>query len=73
METLGELGRLSNYFPRRNSITTPLLYHLEVASDEAFWTLLTHDGPGRETEWGRIFVVLQAIWLQHDEQIFKGG
>ena len=48
-----------------------------VISDGAFWGSLRggifrriSDG---EAEWGRIFAVLQAIWLHSNEVIFKGG
>ena len=42
---------------------------LEVTSDKEFWTLLRHDAPRRETKWGKILVMLWAIWLHLSKRV----
>ena len=78
----GHISRLCNMHKRERKPCTPVLQvpfgprdlcqsediWLEVTSNKAFWILLRHDTPMRETEWGRILAVLWAMWLHRNER-----
>ena len=78
----GHISRLCNMHERERKPITPVLQvpfgprelcqsediWLEVTSNKAFWILLRHDTPMRETEWGRILAVLWAMWLHRNER-----